>query len=47
MEITVDTIINIAGLFIGGGGGAFFMWRWQRRKAKAEDQEETIEEKGE
>lgn len=36
MEITLDTIIAILGLFIGGGGGAFFTWRWQRKKAKAE-----------
>ena len=36
MEISIDTIIAIAGLFIGGGGGAFFTWRWQRKKAKAE-----------
>ena len=36
MEITLDTILGILGLFIGGGGGAFFTWRYQRRKAKAE-----------
>ena len=36
MEITLDTIVALLGLFIGGGGGAFFTWRWQRRKAKAE-----------
>ena len=24
MEITLDTILGILGLFIGGGGGAFF-----------------------
>lgn len=36
MEISLDTIIAILGLFIGGGSGAFFTWRWQRRKAKAE-----------
>ena len=36
MEITLDSIISILGLFIGGGGGAFFMWRYQRKKAKAE-----------
>lgn len=40
MEISIDTIIAIAGLFIGGGGGAFFTWRWQRRKAKAEANKE-------
>jgi chromosome segregation ATPase len=36
MEVTLDTILGILGLFIGGGGGAFFTWRWQRKKAKAE-----------
>ena len=42
MEITIDTIISLAGLFIGGGGGAFFTWRWMRRKAKAEAQTEEV-----
>ena len=36
MEITLDAIISLLGLFIGGGGGAFFTWRYLRRKAKAE-----------
>lgn len=36
MEFSLDTLIAILGLFIGGGGGAFFTWRWQRAKAKAE-----------
>ena len=36
MEITLDTIIALLSLFIGGGGGAFFTWRWQRKKAQAE-----------
>ena len=36
MEITLDSIVRILGLFIGGGGGAFFTWRFMRRKAKAE-----------
>lgn len=36
MEITLDTVIAILGLFIGGGGGAFFTWKYQRRKAKSE-----------
>ena len=36
MEITIDTLISVASLLIGGGGGAFFTWRWQRKKAKAE-----------
>ena len=42
MEITIDTLISLAGLFIGGGGGAFFTWRWMRRKAKAEAQTEEV-----
>ena len=36
MEVSIDTLIALLGLFIGGGGGAFFTWRWQRKKAKAE-----------
>lgn len=36
MEITLDSILSLLGLFIGGGGGAFFTWRYLRRKAKAE-----------
>ena len=36
MEITLDAIISLAGLLLGGGGGAFFTWRYLRRKAKAE-----------
>lgn len=36
MEITLEAIIGLIGLFVGGGGGAFFTWRWQRKKAKAE-----------
>lgn len=42
MEITLDTILSILGLFIGGGGGAFFTWRYMRRKAKAEAQTEEV-----
>lgn len=42
MEITIDTVISLLGLFIGGGGGAFFTWRWMRRKAKAEAQTEEV-----
>ena len=42
MEISLDTLISIATLLLGGGGGAFFTWRWQRAKAKAEaEQAET------
>lgn len=36
MEITLEAIISLIGLFVGGGGGAFFTWRYMRRKAKAE-----------
>ena len=36
MNISIETLINVATLFLGGGGGAFFTWRWQRAKAKAE-----------
>lgn len=36
MEITIDTLISLIGLFIGGGGGAFFTWRYMRRKSRAE-----------
>lgn len=36
MNISIDTLINIGTLLLGGGGGAFFTWRWQRAKAKAE-----------
>ncbi len=36
MGITLDAIISLLGLFVGGGGGAFFTWRYLRRKAKAE-----------
>lgn len=43
MEITIDTLISLAGLFIGGSGGAFFMWRWQRKKAKAEAETAEID----
>lgn len=42
MEITLDALISLVGLFIGGGGGAFFTWRFMRRKAQAEaEQAET------
>lgn len=40
MELTIDTIIAIAGLLgIGGGGGAFFTWRFQRQQEKAKAKE--------
>lgn len=40
MEITIDTIVSILGIFLGGGAGAFFTWKYQRRKAKAEANKE-------
>ena len=43
MEITLDAIISLIGLFLGGGGGAFFTWRYMRRKAKAEAQQAEVE----
>ena len=36
MEITIDTLINIATLLLGSSGGAFFTWKWIRRKSPAE-----------
>lgn len=36
MEITLEAIISLIGLFIGGGAGAWFTWKWQKKKAKAE-----------
>lgn len=46
MDISIDTIIALAGLFIGGGGGAFFTWRYQRQKAKAEAKEAEAQAAG-
>lgn len=43
MNFSIDTLIAILGLFIGGGGGAFFTWRYQRRKAKAEAEQADAE----
>jgi len=34
--LSIDNIIAIVTLLLGGGGGAFFTWRWQRAKAKSE-----------
>lgn len=36
MENSLEAIISLIGLFVGGSGGAFFMWKYQRKKAKAE-----------
>lgn len=43
MEISLEAIISLVGLFVGGGGGAFFTWRYMRRKAKAEAQSAEID----
>lgn len=43
MEISLEAIISLLGLFIGGGGGAFFTWRFMRRKAKAEAETAEID----
>ena len=43
MEITLEAIISLIGLFVGGGGGAFFTWRYMRRKAKAEAMSAEVE----
>ena len=37
MEITIDTILNVAGLIFGGGAlGGLLTWRFTRRKAMAD-----------
>ena len=43
MEITLEAIISLIGLFVGGGSGAFFTWRYMRRKAKAEAVQAEVE----
>ena len=43
MEITLEAIISLVGLFIGGSGGAFFTWRYMRRKARAEAVQAEVE----
>ena len=44
MEITLDSIIGIIGLLLGGGTiGSIFTWRWQRAKAKAEAQQAEVD----
>lgn len=43
MEITLDTLINIATLLLGSGSGAFFTWKWISRKSKAEAQEAEVD----
>ena len=37
MDISIESIISIAGLLFGGGGiGVLITWRYQKKKAKAE-----------
>ena len=36
MDITMESIISLLGLILGGSGGAFFTWQYLRKKAKAE-----------
>lgn len=43
MEFSIDNLLGILGLFIGGGGGAFFTWRWQRKKARAEAESAEVD----
>jgi len=43
MEITLEAIISLVGLFVGGGGGAFFTWRYMRKKARAEAQQAEVD----
>ena len=43
MEITLESIISLLGLFVGGGGGCFFTWRYMRRKAQAEAVQAEVE----
>lgn len=42
-DVSIDTIISILSLLIGGGGGAFFTWKYQRKKAKAEAKQAEAE----
>ena len=44
MEISIETIISIATLFLGGGGiGAIIGWRSQKKKARAEARQAEAE----
>jgi hypothetical protein len=45
MEISLDSIASIIGLFLTGGGGAFFTWKWLNRRARAEAMEKEAEAK--
>ena len=44
MDISIESIISIAGLLFGGGGiGVFITWRYQKKKAKAEAKQAEAE----
>lgn len=43
MELTIESLIAILSLFLGGSGGAFFTWRWQQAKARSEAKEKEAE----
>lgn len=34
--LSIDNIVTLLGILLGGGGGAFFTWRYQRKKAQSE-----------
>ena len=43
-DVSIDTIISIATLFLGGGGiGAIIGWRSQKKKARAEARQAEAE----
>ena len=44
MDISIESIISIAGLLFGGGGiGVLVTWRYQKKKAKAEAKQAEAE----
>ena len=44
MDISLESIISIAGLLFGGGGiGVILTWRYQRKKAKSEAKQAEAE----
>ena len=44
MDISIESIISIAGLLFGGGGiGVLITWRYQKKKAKAEAKQAEAE----
>lgn len=46
MEISLDSIVSIFSLLLGGGCGAFFTWRYVLRKSKAEAEQAEAEADG-